>query len=121
MKEQKFRKLEVWNKAMDYVENIYKATNGFPSSELYGLTNQLRRATTSIVLNIAEGSGSGSDKEFNRFLSMSLRSSYEVMCGIEIVKKLGYFTIEDADDLNKKCEEICAMISGLKKKLMAES
>jgi four helix bundle protein len=121
MKEQKFRRLEVWKKAMDYVENVYKFTNNFPASELYGLTSQLRRAATSIVLNIAEGCGSGSDNEFNRFLNMSLRSSYEVMCGIEIVKKLGYVTGEAADDLSDKCEEISAMISGLKKKLMTGS
>lgn len=106
---------------MDFVENIYKFTNSFPVSELYGLTSQLRRAATSLALNIAEGSGSGSDNEFNRFLNMSLRSSYEVMCGIEIVKKLGYVSGGEADDLSKKCDEISAMIGGLKKKLMAES
>jgi len=121
MKEQRFRKLEVWRKSMDYVENIYKFTSNFPTPELYGLTSQLRRAVTSIVLNIAEGCGSGSDNEFNRFLNMSLRSSYEVMCGIEIARRLGYIADAEADDLNAKCEEISAMISGLKKKLVAES
>lgn len=121
MKEQKFRKLEVWKKAIDLVKDIYKITNGYPSSELYGLTSQLRRAATSVVLNIAEGSGSGSDNEFRRFLSMSLRSSYEIMCGLEIAKKLGYGTNADTDCLMSKCEEISAMVSGLKKRLMAES
>ena len=106
---------------MDYVENIYKLTGNFPAPELYGLTSQLRRAVTSIVLNIAEGCGSGSDNEFNRFLNISLRSSYEVMCGAEIARRLGYITSEEADDLNNKCEEISAMISGLKKKLKADS
>jgi four helix bundle protein len=121
MKEQKFRKLEVWKKAMDFVEGIYRFTKSFPVFELYGLTSQLRRAATSLALNIAEGSGAGSDNEFNRFLNMSLRSSYEVMCGIEIVKRLGYGSNIEADNLIKKCEEISAMVSGLKKKLIADS
>ena len=58
MKEQKFRKLDVWQKAMDLVERVYKLTNYFPSNELYGLTSQLKRAATSIALNIAEGTSS---------------------------------------------------------------
>ena len=75
MQEQKFRKLEVWKKSMDFVEEIYKTTNQFPVNEMYGLTSQLRRAALSIPLNIAEGSGAGSDPEFNRFLNISMRSS----------------------------------------------
>lgn len=106
---------------MDFVECIYRFTKGFPVFELYGLTNQLRRTATSLALNIAEGSGSGSDNEFNRFLNMSLRSSYEVMCGIEIAKRLGYDSNIEADNLITKCEEISAMVSGLKKKLTADS
>lgn len=121
MKEQKFRKLNVWDKAMDFIEEIYKLTNKFPSKELYGLTSQLRRAAISIALNIAEGSGSDSDAEFNRFLNISLRSSYEVMCGIEVARRLRYCTDSEVDRLLGKCDEVSAMISGLKKKLKADS
>jgi len=117
MKEQKFRKLEVWNKAMDFIEEIYKITNKFPAKETYGLISQLRRAATSIALNIAEGSGSGSDNELNRFLNISLRSSYEVMCGIEVAKRLKYCNNEEVDSLLNRCNELSAMIFGLKKKL----
>jgi len=121
MKEQKFRKLNVWTKAMDFIEEVYKITNGFPSKELYGLTSQLRRAAISIALNIAEGSGSDSDAEFNRFLNISLRSSYEVMCGIEVAGRLKYCNEQEVVSLLTKCEELSAMISGLKKKLKADS
>ncbi|MBU4376337.1 MAG: four helix bundle protein [Candidatus Omnitrophica bacterium] len=121
MKEQKFRKLTIWNKAMSFIEDIYKITNKFPTNEIYGLTSQLRRAATSIALNIAEGSGAGSDNEFNRFLSISLRSSYEVMCGLEIAKRLNYLNERDISCLIEKSDEISAMISGLKKKLKADS
>jgi len=121
MKEQKFRKLEVWNRSMDFVETIYKITGSFPSNELYGLVSQLRRAAISIALNIAEGSGSGSDKEFNRFLTMSLRSAYEVMCGIEVAKRLAYCGENETEGILTLCEELSAMVTGLKKRLMADS
>jgi len=121
MREQKFRKLKVWEKAMDFIEQIYRNTAKFPSTETYGLTSQLRRAATSIALNIAEGSGSGSDKEFNRFLNISLRSSYEVMCGIEVAGRLKYCGKDDVDALLKQCDELSAMLFGLKKKLKTES
>ena len=69
---------------MDFIEQVYKITNKFPKTEMYGLTSQIRRVALSIALNIAEGSGAGSDNEFNRFLNIALRSGYEVMCGIEV-------------------------------------
>lgn len=106
---------------MDFIEEIYKITNKFPIKETYGLTSQLRRAALSIALNIAEGSGSGSDNEFNRFLNISLRSSYEVICGIEISNRLDYCSNEMADQLLTRCNELSAMIFGLKKRLKAES
>lgn len=117
MKEQKFRKLKVWCKAMDFIEKVYKITKKFPAREIYGLASQLRRAATSVALNIAEGSGSGSDNEFNRFLNISLRSSYEVVCGIEVAKRLKYCSNDETNSLLSECNEISAMIFGLKKKL----
>jgi len=56
--------LEVWKKSMDLVSNIYKITESFPNKELYGLTNQIRRAAVSIPSNIAEGAARNSKKEF---------------------------------------------------------
>jgi four helix bundle protein len=117
MKEQKFRKLKVWDKAMDFVENVYKTTSIFPTLEQYGLTSQLRRAALSISLNIAEGSGAGSDKEFCRFLNFSLRSAYEVICGLEVSKRLNYCSESAAEKLMLQCEEISAMLTGLRKSL----
>lgn len=114
---QKFRRLEVWQKSMDLVELIYKLTESFPSSELYGLTSQLRRAVTSIVLNIAEGSGARSDKAFKNFLAIAMRSNYETMCALEIADRLNYCNEEQKLILLTICDEIAAMITGLKKKL----
>ncbi|MEE8359903.1 MAG: four helix bundle protein [Candidatus Omnitrophota bacterium] len=121
MKEQRFRKLEVWNKAMTFVEEIYRITSKFPAKEMYGLTSQLRRSAVSIALNIAEGSGTDSDREFKRFLIISLRSSYETMCGIEIANRLRYCSDKENVKLVNKCDELSAMLSGFIKKLKADS
>ncbi len=121
MKNQRFRKLKIWEKAIDFIEEIYKITNKFPGKELYGLTSQLRRAATSIALNIAEGSGAESDREFSRFLSIAIKSNYELMCGIEIAVRLSYCSEEESRNIFKNSDELAAMIAGFKKKLKAES
>ena len=72
------------------------------SEELYGLTSQIWRATTSISLNIAEGSGNNSEKEFKRFLEIALRSAYEVMACLEIALKLTYLKRRILTDSSQK-------------------
>ena len=118
MEEQKFKKLSVWNKSVDFIEQIYRTTQKFPVQETYGLTSQLRRASTSIALNIAEGSGAGSDGEFKRFLNIALRSAYEAICAIEIARRLGFCSTHEANTLRSGCDEISAMLTGLKKYLV---
>jgi four helix bundle protein len=114
----KFRKLKVWQRAMDFVTEIYRVTNQFPRSEQFGLTSQIRRAALSIPLNIAEGSGAHSNSEFQRFLNYALRSSYEVMSALEIALKLGYMTADKKPHLLNEVDEIAAMIVGLSRKLV---
>jgi four helix bundle protein len=78
----KFRELRVCQRAMNFVTEIYRSSAGFPRSEQFGLTSQLRRAASRIPLNICEGAGAGSHTEFRRFLSYALRSTYEVMTAV---------------------------------------
>lgn len=118
---QKFRKLKVWEKAISFVEEVYRITATFPREEIYGLTAQLRRAAVSIPLNIAEGSGASSDMDFRRFLCISLRSAYEVMCAMEIAARLNYVASDKKEKTLGECDELSAMISGLMKKLKADS
>ena len=103
---------------MSFIEVLYRVTQKFPTRETYGLTSQLRRAAVSIALNIAEGSGSDSDVEFRRFLTIALRSAYEVMCGVEVASRLQYCVAQDSNDLLLKCNELSAMITGLRKSLL---
>lgn len=113
----RFKKLEVYKRALSFTASIYVFSKKLPDDERYGLTSQLRRATTSIVLNIAEGSGAGTDMEFKRFLRMSLRSSYEVNSIFDIIEELKLVDLKDINNLRKSLDEISAMIAGLIKAL----
>lgn len=73
-----FKNLKVWQKGIKLVVDIYKTSKKFPQEELYGLTSQMRRSAISVPSNIAEGCGRNSDKDFNRFLEISLGSSFEL-------------------------------------------
>lgn len=84
--------LDVWKKAMNLVEEIYIVSKNFPSSEQYGLTNQIRRAAVSIPSNIAEGSARKSNKELLQFLSISLGSLAEVETQLILAERLKYKT-----------------------------
>lgn len=117
----KFRKLTVWQRSIEFVTFIYQLTSIFPKEEKYGLIDQIRRASISISLNIAEGSGAGSDPEFRRFLRISQRSCYEVIAALEIAINLKF---SDKATLNKAIidvDELSAMIGGLIKSLKSDS
>jgi four helix bundle protein len=83
---------------MDFVIEIYRVTNQFPRSEQFGLTSQIRRASISIPLNIAEGAGANSNVEFQRFLNYALRSTYEETSALEIARNLNYCTAANSDE-----------------------
>ncbi|MCF6148686.1 MAG: four helix bundle protein [Candidatus Kuenenia sp.] len=112
-----FKKLKVYQRAIDFAVEIYQVSKIFPKDELFGLTNQIRRAVTSVSLNIAEGSGNKSNKEFQRFLEIALRSDYEVMTCLEIALKLKYCKKDDYEKLITESDEIAAMIVGFSKNL----
>lgn len=102
--------LIVWQKAIDFVVKIYSLSDDFPKSELYGLTNQMRRAAVSIPSNIAEGSSRKSRKEFIQFLYIASGSASELETQLIIAEKLNYF--QDSE-LFGKIIEIRKMLSGL--------
>jgi four helix bundle protein len=83
-------KLDVWNKSIELVIAVYKATERFPKDERFGLTSQIRRAAVSIPANIAEGAARDSQKEFAHFLSNAQGSATELETEWLIAHKLGY-------------------------------
>ncbi|MBI2196833.1 four helix bundle protein [Candidatus Daviesbacteria bacterium] len=121
MNTHKFRKLTVWQRSIQFVSLTYKITSKFPKEEKYGLVDQIRRAAVSICLNIAEGSGSGSDAEFRRFLRMAQRSAYEVIAGLEIAITLKMANDKTLNGIISEVDQISAMLSGLIKSLKADS
>jgi four helix bundle protein len=90
------RDLIVWQKAIDLVVSVYRATEGFPKTETYGLTSQIRRAVTSIPANIAEGQGRRLSKEFVYFLANARGSLWELDTHVEAATRLGFFKLRFA-------------------------
>jgi len=109
-----FRKLIVWQKAMELVRMVYQTSKGFPADERYALTDQLRRAVVSIPSNIAEGSGRASNRDYAHFLSIARGSLYETMTQLEIAQSLGY--IDEYDSCNVLAQEVGRMLTSLMKK-----
>jgi len=110
-------KLDVWKKAIDFVVAVYRATEGFPKEEKFGLTSQLRRAAVSIPANIAEGAGRKSSKEFAYFLSNSQGSASEVETELLIASRLSYMQEANYLSLRATLDEIGRMLTGLSKSL----
>jgi four helix bundle protein len=108
-----FRSLNVWEKGHIITVSIYKLTQSFPKEEIYGLTSQIRRASTSIPTNIAEGCGRGSDADFARFLQMSFGSANETEYLLFLCFELGYIAEEKYFELNLSIQEIKKMLSKL--------
>ena len=112
--------LVVWNKAIEFVVQLYKLTENFPENEKYGLTNQMRRAAVSIPSNIAEGAARSSDKEFVRFLYMSRASAVEIETQLLIAENLR-FVKEDIsvfkDDLNRISRMITSLINKINERI----
>ncbi len=113
----KFKELKVWQKSRVLVKDVYKLTKELPSSEQFGITSQLRRATVSIPANIAEGAGRNSNKDFCRFLDIANGSSFEVETLFYLCLDLDYISTDTFSDINSKILEIQRMIYSLKSKM----
>jgi len=109
----RFENLDVWKLARLFSVEIYRISNKFPKSEIFGLISQIRRAAISVALNIAEGSSRGSDLEFKRFLRISLGSISEVVTTLYIALDLELVTKNQFDNLYKVSGELTAKIKAL--------
>jgi four helix bundle protein len=109
-----FRELNIWKIGMDVVEDVYTLTSTIPNDEKFNFKSQLHRSALSIPSNIAEGSGRTTDKDFVRFIDMSISSSYELETQLILVNRI--FKIE-VDSLIKSIHEFQRMTIGFKKTL----
>jgi four helix bundle protein len=110
------KELDVWKESIELTKKIYNITKNFPKEELYGLTNQIRRASVSIPSNIAEGSARSSDKEFIQFLYISLGSLSELETQLIISKEIGYNEHIFEEELEKIKKMTLGLIKYLKNK-----
>jgi len=114
---QDFRKLVVWQHALKLSSLVHSVTKSFPKDERFALTQQTHRAVYSITLNITEGAGSDSPKDFQWFLTMAKRSAFEVIGCFEIAIELKYITRDNANPIIKESEKVAKMISNLQKSI----
>jgi len=115
-----FRELIVWQKSMDFVTEIYKASKQFPKDENYGLTSQIRRSAVSIPSNISEGYGREGLNDYLRFLNIAMASLFELQTQLEIAYNLEYIHKEKFDNLYELSREIERMLSSFIRSLKSK-
>ena len=112
-----FEDLEVYQLAVDLVAQAYRLTNKFPDAERFGLISQVRRAATSVTLNIAEGRGRGTDKDFARFLYQARGSLLEVVSAFHIAERLSFVTREQTQPIFIAANQLNSKLTAFIRKL----
>lgn len=113
----KFEKLQIWQKAMDFGEEVFSISAKFPKDEIYNLISQVRRAVDSIALNIAEGSISQSNPEWKKFLGYSIRSLAEVVTCLHKAKRRNYIDQQQFETLYADSFHLMNMMLSFKSKI----
>jgi four helix bundle protein len=116
-----YKELIVWQKSIILCTSLYKLTNQFPKSEIYGLTSQLRRAAVSIPSNIAEGQHRQYKNEFIQFLYIALGSTAELDSQLNIALNINYIKTDEYISVFNQLEEIKKMLSALIKQLKSSN
>ena len=112
-----YRNYEAFKRAHQLTLAVYASTRNFPAEERYGLVSQLRRAAVSVPSNLAEGSGRGSDKDFARFVRISIGSINELEYGLRLSHDLGFLHTDKHEDLAKLSANTRRTLVGLKRTL----
>jgi four helix bundle protein len=115
-----FHQLQVWQKAHQLTLAVYQLTAAFPREELYGLTTQLRRSSSSVSANLAEGCGRNGDAEFARFCSIAMGSASELEYHLWLARDLKLIQSKDYEELARRATELKRMLTVLLRKLTAD-
>jgi four helix bundle protein len=113
MLELNHKKLDVWQKSIRLVTDIYALTEKFPKTEVYGITSQMKRAAISVSSNISEGASRFSKKERKRFYEITRSSLVELDTQLEISINLNFLTEDNEEEISKKINIVFAMLSNL--------
>ena len=114
-----FRQLHVWEKAHQFVLEVYRVSRVFPKEERYGLTSQLRRSAMSIPTNIAEGCGRQGDAELSRFCQIAMGSASEVEYQLQLATDLNILSKDEYAKMNDQLVELKRMLNSFIQKLNA--
>lgn len=115
-----FRKLDIWKDAIELAVEVYRITRAFPREEEFGLKSQLRRASTSISFNIAEGSSRSSDREYARFLEVAEGSAFEVETQLIVSFRVNLLSSESMDQLLTQLHSLQRRINRLIQKIKGD-
>jgi len=107
-----FLELKIWQKSMTLSKALFVMTKSFPNDEKFGLTSQINRAGVSIPSNIAEGTSRNSNKDFARFLQISLGSCFEIETQVMLAYQFEYVSKEKSNELINLVKEVQKMIKG---------
>ncbi len=110
-----YQNLDAWKKAYRLGIEVYKRTKDFPKEEIFGITSQMRRAATSIPVNIAEGSSRGTIKEFRQYISVARGSAAELETWLMYARDLYYLCEADYQNLFTLLDDIKALLYTLYK------
>lgn len=117
MKIERFEDIKAWQEARDLTKQIYGVTKSYPFNKDYGLVDQIRRASISVMANVAEGFDSKTNTEFVNFLTYSQRSASELQSHLYVALDQQYVTDEQFNRLYEKCREVKNLIGGFIKYL----
>jgi four helix bundle protein len=112
-----FEDLIVFQKAMTLSKEIYRVTSSGKFSKDWGLRDQIRRASVSILSNIAEGFGKYSNREFKKYLAIANGSSYELRAQLLLAREIGYLGELEAEVLIRMCEEVSRLLRALRRNI----
>ena len=113
----RFEQLDIWKDAIRFSSDIYSVCKIFPKEELFAMCDQLKRASVSISSNIAEGSGSSSNKDFKNYLSISTKSIFEVISLLTIARQNKYISDADFEAFYDKAEILTKRIQAFRNSL----
>ena len=115
----RFEKFEVWQESIQFADQVYDCTRGFPREEQFGLTSQMRRAAVSVSSNIAEGTSRASDIEFARFVEIAYGSLMEIVSQSFVANRQSFPATPAFNEIYSETETIARKLSGLRSTLIS--
>ena len=116
----RFEGLEVFELAIELARDVYAVSGGFPREEMFGLTANLRRAAASVAMNIAEGAGRGTKRDFAHFIDMAVGSLFETVAALRLAERLQLIDAKQLGPVRESAETLARKLSSFKRSLLTK-